>query len=254
MQIYPICARHDNYIWAIVKDDKAIIIDPANSETVIEFLTDKKLTLSAILVTHGCHDHKDGVAPLWEVFPDIKVFAHTGHNVRHSDSVDEGDSITIDDLSFKVWRTAGHTATHLSYLLEYDNQCHVFCGDTLFSGGCGRVYAETTMDALFASLSRFKTLPDEAIFYPAHEYTLSNLTFALRVCGVDVKENITQTIESLKDKTISLPTTLAHEKNINVFLQTDNQHMINNLANMGLLVDTDELSVFKALRELKNRG
>ncbi len=253
MQIYPICARHDNYIWAIVKDDKAIIIDPANSEPVIEFLTDKKLTLSAILITHEHGDHTDGVAPLYDKFPDIKIFAHTGHNVRHSDSVDEGDSIAVGDLSFKVWRTAGHTATHLSYLLNDDNQCHVFCGDTLFSGGCGRVFTGT-MQEMFDSLNRFKTLPDEAIFYPAHEYTLSNLTFALRVCGVDVKENITQTIESLKDKTISLPTTLAHEKNINVFLQTDNQQMINNLADMGLLADTDELSVFKALRELKNKG
>lgn len=253
MQIFAIPARTDNYIWAITTGNKVVIVDPSDSQPVIEFLKTHHLTLTAILITHDCGDHIGGVADLLQAFSGIQVFAHATHQVTHSDDVDEGDELMIDGLCFRVWHTAGHTSSHVSYVLNHSTQTHVFCGDTLFSGGCGRVFTGT-MGELFNSLQRFKTLPDDTLFYPAHEYTLSNLTFALSVCGDDVKDDILKAIFVNQDRQISLPTTLANEKSINVFLQTDNQSMKDKLIAKGLLTATDELSVFVALRQLKNNS
>ena len=132
---------------------------------------------------------------------------------------------------------------------------HVFCGDTLFSGGCGRVFTGT-MGELFDSMMRFNGLADDTLFYPAHEYTLSNLKFGHTVCADDFKmaiENaITDTKAKLSRGEISLPTTLSNERQINVFLQVYHEQMIDNIRGKYPLGDESPLSVFTALRELKN--
>ncbi len=254
MYIHPIATRQDNYIWAIVKDDKAIIIDPADSEPVMAFLVQKKLTLSTILITHEHNDHIGGVAGLCERYPETSVFAHKRHHLRQSKSVDEGDVIVVEGLTFKVWQTSGHTATHLSYLLENDCQIHVFCGDTLFSGGCGRVFTGTA-DALFDSLMRFQTLPPDTLFYPAHEYTLSNLKFGqyIEPNNDEIRQAIHHTQRRLDQHEPSLPTRLSDECRINVFLRCQDGQIINTLTELNAIgVDKSPLAVFKALRELKN--
>ncbi|UNU73409.1 hydroxyacylglutathione hydrolase [Moraxella nasovis] len=254
MRIDAIKALDDNYIWAIVKGNQAIIVDPGEAAPVLKYLKDHRLNLIAILITHHHDDHTGGVKELQQVYPSVQTFSHAEHGVN-ADYVNEGDTVVIDDLSFNVWHTPGHTDTHLSYLLCVGDKTHVFCADTLFSGGCGRVFTGT-MQQLHDSLARFKSLPKDTLFYPAHEYTADNLRFGLMVCSDKAKPAIEQaladTLSKLKQGQISLPTLLSHEYQINVFLQTDDEELITRLQDKIELKKTDSISVFTALRKLKN--
>lgn len=257
MTIYPIRAFADNYIWTLVVDKKAVVIDAGEAKPVIKFLKDNDLTLCGILITHHHHDHIGGVSELLCEYPTAQVIAHDEHGVPVTCAVGEGDEFELLGKPVKVWQTAGHTDTHLSYLIQDDDDLHVFCGDTLFSGGCGRVFTGT-MQALFDSLNRFATLPDETLFYPAHEYTLSNLTFGLTVCGASHHAPIAQAIQdvqaTLAQNKPSLPTTLAKEKQLNVFLQTDDDDLKQHLQQYPHAQTDTPFLVFKSLRELKNQA
>lgn len=253
--IHAIRAFDDNYVWVISQDNQAIIIDAGDAEPVINYLKINHLNPVAMLITHHHHDHIGGVADVKQSYPAMQVIAHQAHGVQADTCVDEGDTFSALGLNFKVWRTAGHTDTHLSYLCDFDGRTHIFCGDTLFSGGCGRVFTGT-IDELFASLMRFNALSERTLFYPAHEYTLGNLRFGLSVCADEFKEAIElaikQTTERLADGRISLPTTLENERKINVFLQIEHAQMIDKIAKIYSLSDCSPVSVFAALRELKN--
>lgn len=254
--IQAIKALDDNYIWIIHQDAHAIIIDPALSEPVIEYLTAHQLTPIATLITHHHHDHTGGVAALKDSYPQMPVIAHAQHGVTATSYVDEGDKVELMGIDFEVWRTAGHTDTHLSYRCVMNDKVHIFCGDTLFSGGCGRVFTGT-MDELYASMMRFNSEAEDTLFYPAHEYTLGNLKFGLSICANAHKNAIIATINDLEhqpiETRISLPTSLQHERHINVFLQLDNAQMIDNIKKIYPLTDDSPLAVFGALRELKNQ-
>jgi len=148
-----------------------------------------------------------------------------------------------------VGATPGHPGRHVSYLLENSDGLHVFCGDTLFSAGCGRVFTGT-IEELYDSFQRFNQLPEETLFYPAHEYTAANLRFA----GFIEPENpdIRAALRAA-EHTPTLPVTLAHERRINPFLRVDFPQVrerVEELAGRGL---NSGLEVFAALRELKNR-
>lgn len=259
MNIIPIPILDDNYVWLIIKDNNAIAVDIGDDKPVLDYLGQHNLNLSAILITHHHDDHIGGVANAKSAHPNAKIYAHRLHlnpiGMNPDVVCDENDEFEILGLRFCVWRTAGHTDTHLSYLCDMDDKTHVFCGDTLFSGGCGRVFTGT-IDELFASMERFDALPDDTLFYPTHEYTLSNLNFGLSVCDEMTKKQILahkQNVDNaLKKNKASLPTSLKQERLINVFLQTDSKEMINNIKQIYPLKDDDELSVFSALRELKN--
>ncbi|AWY20528.1 hydroxyacylglutathione hydrolase [Moraxella bovis] len=259
MHITPIPILNDNYVWLLVKDNNAVAVDIGDDKPVLDYLHEHNLTLSAILITHHHDDHIGGVASAKSAYPNAKIYAHKSHlnaiGMTPDVACDEGSEFELLGLTFKVWKTAGHTDTHLSYLCDMANITHVFCGDTLFSGGCGRVFTGT-IGELFDSMERFGGLPEETLFYPTHEYTLSNLTFALSVCADKYKEKIIHHQHQVKDKLAnqipSLPTTLKVEKSINVFLQTDDKDMVANIKKHYPLTSDDELSIFTALRELKN--
>lgn len=258
-QIKPLPIFNDNYVWIVIKNNDAIVIDIGDDKPVLDYLTKNNLNLSAILITHHHDDHIGGVASIKLHYPNTKIYAHKQHlshiGITPDISCDDNSHFELLGLQFKVWRTAGHTDTHLSYLCDINNITHVFCGDTLFSGGCGRVFTGTMMQ-LFDSIERFNKLPDDTLFFPAHEYTLSNLLFGLSVCADSNKDTMLAykaDIENkLKNNTPSLPTTLKNERLINIFLQTDNQEMIANIRQIYPLTSDDKLSVFSALRELKN--
>lgn len=260
MHITPIPILNDNYVWLIIKRDHAIAVDIGDDKPVLDYLYQHNLNLSAILITHHHDDHIGGVASVKSAYPNACVYAHKSHlnaiGMTPDMVCDEHSEFDILGLTFKVWKTAGHTDTHLSYLCDIDNKTHVFCGDTLFSGGCGRVFTGTVGE-LFGSIERFDTLPDDTLFYPTHEYTVSNLDFGLSICDETTKKEILTYKENvdrgLKKSIPSLPTSLKQERLINVFLQTDNRAIINNIKQICLLNHDDKLSVFSALRQLKNK-
>ena len=176
--IEAIPAFSDNYIWIIVKNDEAAIVDPGDASVVEDFLKKKNLKLKNILITHHHFDHTGGVLELIKNW-NPEVFGPKGGHIKGIDNaLEENDSLKILDSNFIVYETPGHTLDHIAfYSKDLDA---LFCGDTLFSGGCGRLF-EGTPNQMFESLKKFSDLPDETKVFCAHEYTLSNLKFALEV-------------------------------------------------------------------------
>ena len=178
LSVTPIPAFSDNYIWLLKKAGSAaaVVVDPGDEEPVLAALEEAHLSLAAILITHHHYDHTGGVKKLLEVWPDARVFGPPDRRIAAvTQRVAEGDSIDVPGIeaSFQVLEIPGHTSTHIAYL----GDGVLFCGDTLFAGGCGRVF-DGTFDQLSASLERLAGLPPDTLVYCAHEYTLANLGFA----------------------------------------------------------------------------
>ncbi|WGE34393.1 hydroxyacylglutathione hydrolase [Actinobacillus genomosp. 1] len=217
LNITPIPALSDNYIWAIQKNDNVIIVDPSDAAPVLAFLAKNQLNLTAILLTHNHHDHIDGMPELLSRYPQISVYGSQEVAQFANRIVQPEDHFTLFDYDVRVIESAGHTAQHVSYL--FGNE-YLFCGDALFSAGCGRVFTGD-YQAQFDALQRFKALPEFVEIFPAHEYTLSNLKFAEEVlppsCALFEIQERAEILRSRNQPT--LPTTLARELQINPFLQ-----------------------------------
>lgn len=255
IQIIPIKAFNDNYIWTLInKNNKqAIVIDPGQSAPVIEYVTEHGLDITSIWTTHHHHDHVGGVMELQEYFPMTHIIAHSEHGVEEDQTIKDGSSVSAWGHTAQVWDILGHTASHIAYVLDIEGQKHCFCGDTLFSGGCGRVFTGT-IEQLYDSFKRLDSLPAETLLYPAHEYTANNLRFALTIEPDNVA--IQQALIAAEEKTAqgipTLPVTLEHERAINVFLRVNEPSVIAGVAAKMNLEDDEPLTVFTALRALKD--
>jgi len=250
--VLTIPAFDDNYIW-LIKDSQSqgcIVVDPGDATPVLAILASQKLTLEAILITHHHHDHTGGVKDLLLANPECQVF---GKNALFDNVnlVDEGDSLHFFDnrLTFNVWQVAAHTLDHIAYF----NDQMLFCGDTLFSAGCGRVF-EGTHEQMHTALSRLASLPPETKVYCAHEYTQNNLVFALHVDPNNsaliayVKE-----VAKLRQQGLpSIPTTIKNEIAINPFLRSSDEQLTNNLQNLLAKPITKGMQCFKELRVYKD--
>ncbi len=178
LTIVPIPAFDDNYIWLLRNPGSrvAAVVDPGDEEPVLEYLRTHGLELGAILITHRHWDHTGGVQDLLSLFPRIPVFGPAGESIPTvTQALREGDSVSVAglDVALKTLDVPGHTAGHIAYYGEGA----LFCGDTLFTAGCGRVF-DGTADDLYRSLMRIASLPPATRIYCAHEYTLDNLGFA----------------------------------------------------------------------------
>lgn len=178
LHISPISAFKDNYIWVIHNHSHAAVIDPGDAEVVIAFLQRHQLTLTSILITHHHHDHTGGNAALVKLF-NVPVYGPAHESIPYlSQAVQEGNTISLKEfaLDLQVLDVPGHTAGHIAY---YTGSM-VFCGDTLFGCGCGRLF-EGTPAQMLASLTKLSQLPATTRIYCAHEYTLNNIAFALSI-------------------------------------------------------------------------
>lgn len=219
MNLTSIPALQDNYIWTLTDNEgKCLIVDPGEAQPVVEKVKANGWQPVAILLTHHHNDHVGGVKTLLEHFPDIEIFGPQETADKGAKTlVSEGDQVSVLGMTFDVIATPGHTLGHISYY----SAPYLFCGDTMFSGGCGRLF-EGTAEQMYQSFQKLNTLPEETLVCCAHEYTLSNLTFSAAILPHDPQIMAEfQKIKDLRAKNgISLPTKLAHERSINLFLRT----------------------------------
>jgi hydroxyacylglutathione hydrolase len=247
LKIFPIPAFEDNYIWLLQLGDNAVVIDPGDAQPVINILQERKLKLTAILITHHHHDHIDGVADLLTHF-DVPVYApiYREYAFKHT-PVKDGQLIDLKEIKLKLnimW-VPGHTLDHIVY---YNDQ-YLFSGDTLFSVGCGRLF-EGTARQMLESLNKIKSLPKSTQVFCTHEYTQKNIAFALTL---DPNNNKLiarkRQVEELREALLpSLPSTIELEIETNPFLRCSTPSIIQA---SGAKSDS-ELDVFSTIRQLRN--
>lgn len=221
LKITPIPAFENNYFWVIQPDQSSpavFIVDPGAAEPVLEYLDQHQLTLDAILITHRHKDHIGGVDELLQRFP-ISVYGPRSDAIPQvSTHLEHNDQFQLGSLVFKVIAVPGHTWEHIAFYLP--QQGVLFCGDALFAGGCGRRF-DGTAEIMWESLQKLAALPDNTLIYCAHEYTLSNLRFAV-AADPDNAALLTRLhqVEQLRaHNQITLPSTILLEKRTNPFLR-----------------------------------
>ena len=220
--VAPIPAFNDNYIWAICDNQQnAWVVDPGDAEPVIKIFTEKHLQLSGILITHHHRDHTGGIDALLQHFGHVPVYGPSQSHNQVNHPLDKSGKATLQskdnrfDLQALVWPTPGHTLDHWVYLIDDA----LFCGDTLFSCGCGRMF-EGTPEQLYKSLATLDKLSPLTRVYAAHEYTLSNINFALLVEPDNTElQQYAQTVAAERQQAKpTLPSTIAREQAVNPFL------------------------------------
>ena len=244
-------AFKDNYIWLLRKGASAVVVDPGEAFGVLEVLAREHLTLSSILVTHHHHDHQDGIAGLLSCYPAAEVFGPAVESITGlTRPLRGGETIAPAglDVELQVLAVPGHTLGHLAYYCPDA----LFCGDTLFGVGCGRLF-EGTPAQMFDSLNRLAALPERTAVYCAHEYTELNLRFALTIePGNRQLQQRADQVEMVRAQGLAtVPSTLALEKSTNPFLRCSEPEVMASALRAGAS-SADPLAVFAALRERRN--
>jgi hydroxyacylglutathione hydrolase len=256
--IKAINAFNDNYIWVISSsaNNNVILVDPGDSNCCIGYLEKNNYQLSAILLTHHHADHTGGVNNLVEYSlkknNPIEVYGPKNEVTPCSIRVSEGDKVIIDALNieFDVLDIPGHTLGHIAFISDDK----LFCGDTLFSAGCGRIF-EGTAPQMFKSIEKLLALPDKTQIYCAHEYTSANLAFAITVDPnnlelIDYYNHVKVLTEQGKS---TLPTSLLREKSINPFLRCTNLEIKQSAEEFSNQSLNSPCEVFTKIRQLKDQ-
>ena len=244
----------DNYIWllhGLRGADRVAVVDPGDAAPVLKVLAERRLTLDTILTTHHHADHVGGVTELLRHFP-VPVFGPAGESIPgRTVALREGDEVTLTGLGlhFRVFDVPGHTAGHIAY----HGHGALFCGDTLFSGGCGRLFEGTPVQML-SSLDKLARLPPETRVYCAHEYTAANLRFAAAVepDNTSLRAYAAEVGALRSRSTPTIPSTLAIEARVNPFLRSRLPSVrAAALAHAGRALG-DDADAFAVIREWKN--
>lgn len=252
MTLLPLPAFDDNYIWMLHDGHAALVVDPGDEKPVLEALQSMRLQLQAILVTHHHADHVGGVQALQKATGAV-VYGPAGESIsvlQHG--MAQGDRVALLGTAFEILDVPGHTAGHIAWFAPAaEGGPLLFCGDTLFSGGCGRLF-EGTPAQMLASLDRLAALPDDTRVCCAHEYTLGNLRFARAVEPDNLAlATYERDCKALRERGLpTLPSRIGLEKDINPFLrsrQASVQRAVRERA-----TSPDDVGLFAALRQWKN--
>jgi hydroxyacylglutathione hydrolase len=253
LEVAAVKAFKDNYVWTLRNKTHAAVVDPGEAQPVFDYLGREKLELAAILATHHHPDHVGGIAQILEKWR-VPVYGPKGEPIATlTNPVSEGDSVSIPALgvSFSVLDIPGHTRAHIAYY----GAGALFCGDTLFACGCGRLF-EGTAEQMYASLSKLRALPDGTKVYCGHEYTLANIGFAKNVepgnAALAAREARDRQLREAGRPTV--PSTMREEKATNPFLRCTEPAVVESVNKyLGTRV-SDPVRVFAAIREWKNRS
>ena len=253
LTISPIDAFSDNYIWLIRRGSEAFVVDPGDADPVLTVLSQSQLKLSGILITHHHFDHTGGVAQLQtatgcETWGPIDSPAGVYDNI-----LQEGDLLSVLGADFSVLEVPGHTLDHIAFYSESEEA--IFCGDTLFVGGCGRVF-EGNPPQMRSSLEKLRCLPPQTRIFCAHEYTLANLRFAQQVEPDNKRLEVFlgECEEKRRANVPTVPSLLGDECEYNPFLRWDSSSVQATLKQLGRLQDNSHDGVFTAVREWKNQA
>lgn len=258
LPIITVPAFSDNYIWLICSENKqfAAIVDPGDAAPVIATLEKHSIQPSAILITHFHHDHVGGISALLERYPDLPVYGPASENIPHlTHPLMGGETLVLDKINteFQVMNVHGHTAGHIAYYTLGDNQGKLFCGDTLFAGGCGRVF-NGTMEDLHDSLHKISQLPKDTLIYCAHEYTLDNIGFAKWVepNSGDILAREEADMALLDNDQATVPSLLSLELETNPFMRTHLPHVAKRVSEVTGKALNNSTEVFTAMRIWKD--
>jgi hydroxyacylglutathione hydrolase len=254
LTVTPVRAFSDNYIWLVhapLDPSRVLVVDPGDAAPVQRALDSSHLQLSGILATHHHGDHVGGIPALTSANSG-PVYGPAAERIESlTDRLVEGDRVGRAELglSFEVWSVPGHTSGHIAYV----GHGAVFCGDTLFSGGCGRLF-EGTAEQMYASLQKLKELPGDTQVYCAHEYTLSNLQFASAVepANPDIKEYLAHCRDQRARDEATLPSTMRQELKVNPFLRCHEESVKQAAEHFAGRELRSETEIFAVVRKWKD--
>jgi len=250
-EVVPLRAFSDNYIWTLRNDRYAAVVDPGDAQPVLDYLQQERLELCAILATHHHADHVGGVTALLARHA-VPVYGPRGEPIPTlTHPVGEGDQVQLAQLGlrFGVLDIPGHTRAHIAYY----GANSLFCGDTLFACGCGRLF-EGTAQQMVDSLAKLSALPDDTLVYCGHEYTLANIDFAREVepDNGELAACAVSDADKRKRNRPTLPSTIGREKKTNPFLRCRQPAVIASVNKYLGARTSDPVQVFAAIRQWKN--
>lgn len=223
LTVYPIPALESNYFWLLQPSSEkpeAYILDPGDASPVQACLQQNNLTLAGIIITHHHWDHTDGIDELLAHYP-VPVYGPDSARIpRITHALREGEILELPGLRLHVLAVPGHTLDHLAYLHTDSQPAKLFCGDSLFAGGCGRMF-EGQPEQMLASLDKLAALPEDTLVYCSHEYTVANLKFALKVepANEALRARLIAEEHKRQEHHSTLPSTIAMERRTNPFLR-----------------------------------
>jgi hydroxyacylglutathione hydrolase len=252
VSVFPIKAFNDNYIWCLHNQTHCVVVDPGDAAPVLAYCKDNQLILSAILITHHHWDHTGGIDALLTAFPDIPVYGPQNKGIKQITvrlSQDDGLELPQLGLTFSVLEIPGHTLDHIAYY----GDTGLFCGDTLFSAGCGRLF-EGTPQQMLMSLTKLTMLPADTAVYCAHEYTVANIAFAEAVePNNQALTDYKHWAKQQRQKNVpTLPSNIRRELAVNPFLRCHSAELVKNVSQNVSSALTSEQATFTSLRNWKD--